>query len=124
MSIKGTLKTMNVSDLLQFLAAARKTGTLKVARGTVVKEIILENGVIVGSRSNEPNELIGQVLLHYGKIGEDQLKAAMEIHRQSGDRLGNILSAQGTVSSADVVYAAHAHAGHHLRSFSLGRSEF
>jgi len=96
---------MSVSDLLQFLAAARKTGTLKVARGAIVKEIILENGVIVGSRSNDPKELIGQVLLHYGKIGEDQLQAAMEIHRQSGDRLGNILSAQGIVSAADVVYA-------------------
>lgn len=96
---------MSVSDLLQFLAAARKSGTLKVARGAIVKEIILENGVIVGSRSNDPKELIGQVLLHYGKIGEDQLQAAMEIHRQSGDRLGNILSAQGIVSAADVVYA-------------------
>jgi Domain of unknown function (DUF4388) len=105
MSIQGTLKTMSVSDLLQFLAAGRKTGTLKVARGTIVKEIILENGVIVGSRSNDPKELIGQVLLHYGKIGEDELRAAMEIHRQSGDRLGNILSSQGLVSAADVVYA-------------------
>jgi len=105
MSIKGTLKTMSVSDLLQFLAAARKTGTLKVARGTIVKEIVLENGVIVGSRSNDPKQLIGQVLLHYGKIGEEQLRDAMEIHRQSGDRLGNILSAQGIVSAADVVYA-------------------
>jgi hypothetical protein len=105
MSIQGTLKTMSVSDLLQFLAAARKTGTLKVARAAIIKEIVLENGVIVGSRSNDPKELIGQVLLHYGKIGEDQLKAAMEIHRQSGDRLGNILSAQGIVSAADVVYA-------------------
>jgi uncharacterized protein DUF4388 len=96
---------MSVSDLLQFLAAARKSGTLKVARAAIVKEIVLENGVIVGSRSNDPRELIGQVLLHYGKIGEDQLKAAMEVHRQSGDRLGNILSAQGIVSAADVVYA-------------------
>ncbi len=96
---------MSVSDLLQFLAAARKTGTLKVARGAIVKEIVLEKGVIVGSRSNDPKELIGQVLLHYGKIGEEQLQAAMEIHRQSGDRLGNILSAQGVVSAADVVYA-------------------
>ena len=96
---------MSVSDLLQFLAATRKTGTLKVARAAIVKEIILENGVIVGSRSNDPKELLGQVLLHYGKIGEDQLQAAMEIHRQSGDRLGNILSAQGIVSAADVVYA-------------------
>lgn len=105
MSIQGNLKTMSVSDLLQFLAAARKTGTLKVARAAIIKEIILEEGVIVGSRSNDPKELIGQVLLHYGKIGEEQLKAAMEIHRQSGDRLGNILSAQGIVSAADVVYA-------------------
>ena len=96
---------MSVSDLLQFLAAARKTGTLKVARGTIVKEIVLENGVIVGSRSNDPKQLIGQVLLHYGKIGEEQLRDAMGIHRQSGDRLGNILSAQGIVSAADVVYA-------------------
>lgn len=96
---------MSVSDLLQFLAAARKTGTLKVARAATVKEIILENGVIVGSRSNDPKEVIGQVLLHYGKIGEHQLQAAMEIHRQSGDRLGDILAAQGIVSAADVVYA-------------------
>jgi uncharacterized protein DUF4388 len=105
MSIQGNLKTMSVSDLLQFLAAARKTGTLRVARAATVKEIVLENGVIVGSRSNDPKELIGQVLLHYGKIGEDQLQAAMEIHRQSGDRLGDILSKQGIVSAADVVYA-------------------
>jgi hypothetical protein len=105
MSIQGNLKTMSVSDLLQFLAAARKTGTLRVARAATVKEIVLENGVIVGSRSNDPKELIGQVLLHYGKIGEDQLQAAMEIHRQSGDRLGDILSTQGIVSAADVVYA-------------------
>ncbi len=96
---------MSVSDLLQFLAAARKTGTLKVARGAIVKEIVLENGVIVGSRSNDPKQLIGQVLLHYGKIGEEQLREAMAVHRQSGDRLGNILSAQGIVRAADVVYA-------------------
>jgi hypothetical protein len=104
MSIHGTLKTMAVSDLLQFLAAGRKTGTIKFARGSIVKQIFFENGAIVGSASNDPREFIGQVLLHYGKITEQQLREAMETHRESGDRLGNVLSARGFVSQADIMY--------------------
>jgi hypothetical protein len=95
---------MAVSDLLQFLAAGRKLGTLKFARGGIVKQIFLENGAIVGSASNDPKEAIGQVLLHYGKITEDQLREAMETHRESGDRLGAVLSARGFVSQADIMY--------------------
>jgi hypothetical protein len=104
MSIHGTLKTMAVSDLLQFLAAGRKTGTLKFARSSIVKQIFLENGAIVGSASNDPKEFIGQVLLHYGKITEEQLREAMDSHRESGDRLGAVLSARGFVSQADIMY--------------------
>jgi hypothetical protein len=103
MGIHGTLKTMSVSDLLQFLAAARKTGTLKIGRGTIIKQIYLESGSIVGSKSNDPKELLGQVLLHYGKIPETSLQAAMEIHRQSGERLGTILASRGFVSEDDII---------------------
>lgn len=94
---------MSVSDLLQFLAAGRKTGTLKIGRGSVNKQIYLEAGFIVGSKSNDPKELLGQVLLHYGKISEDQLQSAMQIHRQSGGRLGKILSSRGFVSQEDII---------------------
>lgn len=94
---------MSVSDLLQFLAAGRKTGTLKIARGNIVKEIFLENGLIVGSNSNDPREYLGQMLLHYGRIEEAQLQAAMESQRQSGGKLGEILSLRGFVRQADVV---------------------
>src|SRR6266571_6014472 len=103
MGIRGTLNTMSVSDLLQFLAAGHKTGTLKIGRGSITKQIYLEDGVIVGSSSNDPKEYLGQVLLHYGKIDESQLQAAMEIQRQSGGKLGVILSSRGFVSQADVV---------------------
>ena len=101
------MRTMSVSDLLQFLAAASKTGTLKLGRGTIVKQIYLENGLIVGSTSNDPRELLGQVLLHYGKIEEAQLQTAMELHRQSGRKLGLILSERGFVSQADVIEVLH-----------------
>jgi len=102
MGIRGTLKTMSVSDLLQFLAAGRKTGTLKIGRGSIVKQIYLEGGLIVGSSSNDPREYLGQVLLHYGKIEETQLQNAMEIQRQSGGKLGVILASRGFVSQEDV----------------------
>ena len=96
---------MSVSDLLQFLAAGRKTGTLKIARGAIVKEIYFETGVIVGSKSNDPKELLGQVLLHYGKIVEDQLQTAMEIQRHSGGKLGVILVERSFVTPDDVMDA-------------------
>src|SRR5713226_4810677 len=102
MGIHGTLNTMSVSDLLQILAAGRKTGTLKFGRSGIVKQIYLENGLIVGSNSNDPREYLGQVLLHYGKIEESQLQTAMEIQRQSGGKLGMILSSRGFVSQSDV----------------------
>lgn len=103
MGIRGTLNTMSVSDLLQFLAAGRKTGTLKLGLGDIVKHIYLEDGIIVGSSSNDPKEYLGQVLLHYGKIDEAQLQTAMEIQRQSGGKLGVILSSRGLVSQANIV---------------------
>jgi len=103
MGIQGTLKTMNVADLLQFLAAGRKTGTLKLGREDVIKQIYFANGLIVGSKSNDPRELLGQTLLHYGKIQEANLQTAMEIHRQTGERLGDVLSSRGFVSNADVL---------------------
>src|SRR5690349_12873440 len=103
MGIRGTLNTMSVADLLQFLAAGHKTGTLKLGRGSIIKQIYVENGMIVGSSSNDPRERIGQVLLHYGKIEEAQLQTAMEIQRQSGGRLGVILSSRGFVTQDDVI---------------------
>ena len=103
MGIRGTLNTMSVSDLLQFLASGRKTGTLKLGLGSIVKHIYLEDGFIVGSSSNDPKEYLGQVLLHYGKIEEAQLQTAMEIQRQSGGKLGVILASRGFVSQADVI---------------------
>jgi len=103
MGIRGTLNTMSVSDLLQFLAAGHKTGTLRIGRGSITKHIYLEDGVIVGSSSNDPREYLGQILLHYGKIDESQLSAAMEIQRRSGGKLGVILSSRGFVSQPAVV---------------------
>jgi hypothetical protein len=103
MAIQGTLKTMSLTDLLQFLAAGRKSGTLRFDRGNVSKQVYFENGLIVGSKSNDPREYLGQVLLHYGKVDESQLQAAREIQRTSGARLGEVLVQQGSLTEDEVL---------------------
>src|SRR3989454_9051651 len=103
MGINGNLTTMSVSDLLQFLAAGRKTGTLKFDRGKVVKQIYMHDGLIVGSNSNDPKEYFGQLLIHYGKLDESQLQAAMEVQRKEGGKLGEILISTKVLSEADVL---------------------
>jgi len=103
MAIQGTLKTMSLVDLLQFLAAGRKSGTLKFDHVKITKQIYFKNGMIVGSKSNDPREYLGQVLLHYGKVDEVQLKVARELQRTSGAKLGEVLVEQGFLSEDDVL---------------------
>jgi hypothetical protein len=126
MALQGSLQTMSVPDLLQFLAVGRKTGLLKFSHGKVAKGIYFESGVIVGSSTNDPREYLGQVLIHYGKITEEQLQAAMEVQRHEGQslkshvpgdseekedvtppvvkkRLGQVLIDSGIVSEAEVI---------------------
>src|SRR5678815_1991119 len=94
---------MNLTDLLQFLATARKSGTLKFDQGKITKQIYFKNGMIVGSKSNDPREYIGQGLLHYGKVEELQLKVAREIQRTTGAKLGEVLVEQGFLTEEEVL---------------------
>jgi hypothetical protein len=103
MAIQGTLTTMSLTDLLQFLEVGRKTGTLKFDRDKITKQVYFQKGLIVGSQSNDPKEYLGQVLLHYGKLDEAQLQAAREAQRKFGGKLGEVLVAHGFLSEADVL---------------------
>ena len=103
MAIQGTLKTMSLTDLLQFLAAGRKSGTLQFDLGKITKQVYFQKGLIVGSKSNDPREYLGQVLLHYGKVDESQLQTAREAQRTSGAKLGEVLVQQGFLTEGEVL---------------------
>lgn len=91
MSIVGSLATMNVADLLQFLEVGQKSGILRVRHEKITKMVYFEKGIIAGSSSNDPKEYFGQFLLHYGKIDEAGLKSGMEKHRELKVPLGRAL---------------------------------
>lgn len=94
---------MSLTDLLQFLAAGRKSGTLKFDRGKITKQVYFQNGKIVGSKSNDPREYFGQILLHYGKLDEAQLQIAREAQRSSGAKLGEVLVEKGFLTEDEVL---------------------
>jgi hypothetical protein len=102
MSLSGTLSTMPLPDLLQWLATAGKTGTLQVEREKVTKCIQLGRGRIVGCSSDDPPQRLGQYLLSRERISADQLRAALRRQEETGLHLGRILVDMEILSHDDL----------------------
>src|SRR5512144_2224856 len=83
MSLSGNLRTMDLAELLQWVALGRKTGSLTFARNKIKIFIFFRDGQIISSRSNEPTRQLGHYLLFQGKITETQLKRALELQLQN-----------------------------------------
>jgi hypothetical protein len=100
MSITGNLETMNLAELLQWLANNRQTGTLIISNGTIEKRIYLKGGTILSSSSSDPRRLLGHFLVSKGVINEDDLALAMVVQEREGKLLGEILVESGAVEQA------------------------
>jgi len=100
--LTGTLKTMALPDLLQWVAAGRKTGTLRLQGEAFQVSLMFNGGAIVGSSSNDPREYLGQFLLSEGLITEHQLKDAFDLQSRTRVMLGRILVKKGLLSEAKV----------------------
>ena len=98
MPLFGTLSTMPLTDLLQWLAAGRLSGTLQIERNRVSKSIVLQDGQIIGCSSDDPPERLGQFLIARGKITENQLRQALVLQETSRVHLGRILVEMGVLS--------------------------
>lgn len=91
MSLSGHLHTMAAGHLLQWLSFGQKTGKLVIRNPAVEKTIYVQKGKIVSSASTDPREYLGQFLMSYGYIDEEELRKAMEVQEQSKILLGKIL---------------------------------
>jgi hypothetical protein len=110
MSLRGDLRTMALPDVLQWIASGRKTGTLHVERRSVQKRIILREGNIFSSWSNDPRESLGQFLIRLRLVTEEQLFRALLAQEEKGRLLGSILVADGVLSEDDLKRALKAKA--------------
>lgn len=92
MSLSGNLKTVSFPDILQLLAAGKKTGILEIRTQTRQKEVAFKDGNIVYASSlNSSEDLLGNMLLAKGKISKSDLERAITLHKQTGRQLGSTL---------------------------------
>ncbi len=102
MSLSGTLSTMPLPDLLQWLATAGKTGILQIERQKVGKWIQFAAGRVVGCSTDDPPQRLGQYLLSREMITESQLVEALALQEASGQHLGATLVDMGVLAPGDV----------------------
>ncbi len=102
MSISGSLSTMSLPDLLQWLAAAAKSGTLRVERNRVSKVIAFHAGRIAGCSSDDPPQRLGQYLISREKITAEQLLRALTLQQERGLHLGRILVEMGVIGPEEL----------------------
>ena len=100
MSLSGNLRTMELSEILQWISSGHKTGTLHLERRSVQKRIVFRKGIIYTSWSNDPRESLGQFLVRDGWISEEQLFRALLQQETEGALLGAILVSTGILTEA------------------------
>lgn len=105
MSLSGAFATMSLADLLQWAASAQKTGRFDFRSAVSVKEVYLQDGMIVGAASNVPTEMLGHVLVARGKLTEEQLRAALLARREQDEFIGQVLVRLGFVGRDDLLRA-------------------
>lgn len=103
MALYGTLSTIALPDLLQWVENSRKSGALTLENGSVDRTIVFREGRVVACSSTDPPFRLGQMLLARGLIGEAQLREGLRIQEEQGGNLGALLVEMGAVSSEDVV---------------------
>jgi hypothetical protein len=72
-------------------------GSLTCERGTVRKTLHVRDGAAVGAASNDPREYLGQLLMNFGHLDEEQLSKAFRTQEETRIRLGRVLTMVGLV---------------------------
>jgi hypothetical protein len=95
--LMGNFAVLPLLDLVEYLARRQQTGALTCERGTVRKTLYLREGRAVGAASNDPREYLGQLLVNFGHITDEQLAKAFKTQEETKVRLGKVLTMVGVV---------------------------
>lgn len=96
--LMGSFAVLPLSNVVELLARRRMTGVLTCERGTIRKTLHLDQGDAVAAASNDPREFLGQLLVNFGHLTEDQLSKAFQTQEETKIRLGKVLTMVGVVS--------------------------
>ena len=102
MALSGDLATMGLEDIFQWLAVGKKTGVLELKGPLHTKRVAFHEGRITSIWSSDPREYLGQYLLAFNRITEDQLRDALATQEDEQQLLGRILINRQLVTEAEI----------------------
>ena len=97
MSVRGSLSTMSVEDILGWINRRLLCGTLTVERSPIVRTFVFDAGYVTSASSNEPREELGRMLLDGALVDQVALDEARQVHADTGVSLSRILTMVGKV---------------------------
>ncbi len=98
-SVGGDIELMPVTDVALWVAGRNFTGTLSIRRRAVESRFTLRQGRCVQAASNDPREYLGQHLINFGHIDEEQLQRAFDTQKETKVPLGRVLVMVDAISS-------------------------
>lgn len=98
MRVRGSLGQTMVADLLRPLAAERRTGVLCLERGHIQASILLREGAIHSSSTNDPRQSLARFLMREGVVSEEELFEAQLVQQAEGRLVGSVLVSEGLLS--------------------------
>jgi uncharacterized protein DUF4388 len=104
MGLEGTLRAFSLSDIFQVLGLQRKSGVLIVESGDDTITISFLGGQIVSadSKKHRLENQIGKLLLRAGRISERELARALELQKETRQRLGFLLIRERMATPEDL----------------------
>jgi curved DNA-binding protein CbpA len=105
-AIATEINDIKIPRLFIDICTGKKTGTAVFEQKGALKKVFFQEGDILYASSTLDEELLGECLLRYGKITENQYEKATEALMETGRKLGVILVKLGYITPRDLVDGA------------------
>jgi len=104
---KKDINILDLSSILQSLSAAKRSGTLKVSRENESKMVYFRRGSVEAVSAPRKKHMLGEALMKYGAITEEQLHEALHKQKDWNVDLGGALLKLGSVKEDEIRKALH-----------------
>jgi hypothetical protein len=110
MALKGRLRDFSITQLLNLVNLARKTGTLAVEASGQQAQMSFKEGKLVFASLGAQDGHLAQVLFRAGKLSQEQTRTILTRARTTSDkRLGMMLIQAGYVTQDDILQSVRQH---------------
>jgi hypothetical protein len=93
MALSGSLREFSLSEILQLLSSQRKTGSLRLSRGSESRVVYLLEGRIASMRDRGfgEDDPLARFLRRVHRLSEEQMRGIASIHAESNRDLVDLL---------------------------------